>query len=98
MPPTLANPPAAVKPSVLRLDTLDDRREIHRLLDRLPPGRRLAFLQWCCRQVPHPVNVAHRSTGSTFEVFFDLWKLGHQYELDMDAAARRLESLVRRGA
>src|SRR5262245_10076525 len=88
------------RPSVLALDTLDDRREVFRLLDRLSPRRRLAYLAWCCRQVRtpagEPVRVAARSNGDTFEVFFDWWHLGFQYDLDMDAAARALERQVRR--
>lgn len=48
--------------ALLVLDTLDDRREIHHLLAKLPPRRRIAFLDWCTRQVkndkgdtPHPI-------------------------------------------
>lgn len=37
--------------SIVLLDTLDDRREIHALLHRLPPQGRVAFLRWCCDQV-----------------------------------------------
>lgn len=38
-------------PSLLALDTLDDRREIYHLLRRLSPRRRVAFLADCCKQV-----------------------------------------------
>ena len=41
-----------MKPAYLTLDTLSDRREIHALLHRLPPQRRVAFLKWACTQVP----------------------------------------------
>jgi hypothetical protein len=37
---------------LLVLDSRDDRRELHGLLHRLPPKRRLEFLEWCCKQVP----------------------------------------------
>lgn len=40
------------KPSLLVLDTLDDRREIHSLLHRLPPPARVRFLAWACAVVP----------------------------------------------
>lgn len=36
------------KPNLLVIDTLDDRREIHLLLAKLNPRRRVLFLQWCC--------------------------------------------------
>lgn len=34
----------------LALDNTDDRNELHRLLERLPPLRRVQFLAWACRQ------------------------------------------------
>lgn len=43
-----------MKPTVLVIDTLDDRRELWRLLHRLPPSRRIDFLAWCCSQVSGP--------------------------------------------
>lgn len=36
--------------TVLQLDNLDDRREVHELLRHLPPRRRVAWLAWACRQ------------------------------------------------
>ncbi len=41
-----------MKPTYLVLDTLDDRREIHGLLARLPPAERVRFLERCCKRVP----------------------------------------------
>lgn len=38
-------------PPLLALDTLDDRRELHRLLELLHPRRRVAFLRHCCETV-----------------------------------------------
>lgn len=38
----------------LTLDTLDDRREVWRLLHRLPPADRLAVLEACCRSLARP--------------------------------------------
>lgn len=34
------------------IDNLDDRKEIHRLLTKLPPVERVNFLRWACQQVP----------------------------------------------
>lgn len=42
------------KPAHVRLDTLDDRRELHRLLGFLAPPQRLAFLEDCCRRATLP--------------------------------------------
>lgn len=42
------------KPAFLVMDTLDDRREIHRLLSALSPRERVAYLHWCCKQVYMP--------------------------------------------
>lgn len=39
------------KPSLLAVDTLDDRREIWHLLHRLAPWERVRFVDWCCRSV-----------------------------------------------
>jgi hypothetical protein len=48
-------PRQSSKPRWLVLDTLDDRREIHRLLTRISPQARLRFLEWCCQSavLPH---------------------------------------------
>ena len=35
-------------------DNLDDRREIHQLLARLSPARRVAFVDECCRNAVLP--------------------------------------------
>ena len=35
-------------------DTRDDRTEIHRLIDRLTPRQRVAFLEACCRAAVLP--------------------------------------------
>lgn len=43
-----------MKPRILVFDTLDDRREIVTLLDKLPPAKRIAWLSWCCRQSAKP--------------------------------------------
>ena len=38
------------RPKPVQFDNLDDRREIHELLRRLPPRRRVQWLTWACRQ------------------------------------------------
>lgn len=43
-----------MKPVILAIDTLDDRREWFELLLRLPPRERLRFLLWACRQTHSP--------------------------------------------
>ena len=45
-----------MKPTLLQIDTLDDRREIWHLLHRLPPDARLAFMDWACSLVVAPGN------------------------------------------
>lgn len=88
------------KQRCLQFDTLDDRRELHHLLERLQPRHRLRFLAWACRQVTlpssgiHPV-VSRRSTGLAMEVYYDLWYLAIQHNLDLDAATSRLVEMVR---
>jgi hypothetical protein len=47
------------KPASLCLDTLDDRRQIHDLLTRLPPQRRIAFIRWACGQATLPHSTTH---------------------------------------
>lgn len=47
------------KPSLLVIDTRDDRREIWHLLHHLPPRRRAQFLKWCCDQVANDAK-GHR--------------------------------------
>lgn len=42
------------RPSILVLDTLDDRRELWCLLHRLSPRRRVSFLADCCDRVRRP--------------------------------------------
>lgn len=41
-------------PSLLTMDTRDDRVELWHLLHRLSPRRRVSFLAWCCGKVRRP--------------------------------------------
>ena len=90
-----------MKPRYLVYDNVDDRSEIIYLLEKLPPAKRLAWLGWCCTKSAVPNSgvrprVSAKSTGASLEVFFDLWALAAQYELDVDGAVRRLVEMVRR--
>lgn len=40
------------RPQITLDDTLDSRRELHRLLSKLPPRDRIKFLEFCCASVP----------------------------------------------
>lgn len=51
--------PARLKSGLAAFDTLDDRREMAALLERLPPAKRVAFVAWCCRQVTVPNSAIH---------------------------------------
>lgn len=41
-------------PTLLAVDTLDDRRELHTLLHKLHPRKRVRFVEWCCAAVTRP--------------------------------------------
>lgn len=78
--------------------TLDDRREIWRLLEKLTPAGRVRFLTWGCRQLKGKGDVRVTShTGKVGEAYHDLIALAVVYGLDLHAAACELERRVRRG-
>lgn len=93
------------------LDTLDDRREIHTLLGKLSPRKRVAFLDWCCKRAkgrcrPTPswrmaprISEAMKDDDAderlTLELYYDFWVLVHQYEVDALEAAKELERRCR---
>lgn len=56
----------------LYLDTLDDRRELHRLLTRLSPARRLRFLEWCCAKAIVPHSEIHPGPSRTVRELAEL--------------------------
>ncbi len=79
--------------------TLDDRRELWRMLDRLLPGQRIAFLRWCCQQTSGPGNIqagVTDHTGLTGEAYRDLMALEVIYGLDLEAAGCRLARFLKR--
>ena len=41
-------------PTLLAVDDLDDRRELHTLLHKLHPRKRVRFVAWCCAAVTRP--------------------------------------------
>ena len=52
--------------TVLSVDNLDDRREVHELLRKLSPARRVAWLEWACGQsklnrFKEPIVVARKT-------------------------------------
>lgn len=90
-----------MKSPLLQVDNLDDRREIHYLLGKLPPAARVAYLRWACQQCHFPSSTTHPGvppdhSGHHLETFFDLTTLFWQYHLDADLAVRELERRVRR--
>lgn len=89
-----------MKPAFLQLDTLDDRREIHQLLARLSPSRRLAFLRWCCRSAKLPNSrvrptVPPNHSGNAMEIYFDLFALSANYDFSLDRALTVLVGYVK---
>lgn len=68
--------PCAGRPGHVVHDNLDDRREVIRLLRRLPPRQRLGWLEWACRNAVlgrsqiHPV-VAERTRRLAEEARWD---------------------------
>lgn len=104
-----------MKPAYLVHDNLDDRRQMHVLLCRLPPRLRLQFAEWCCRQSAHPgcttrPGVARRTwrklpaaehddsadRALSLELWFDLWALAMQYQMDLTGVLAALEHVVAR--
>ena len=90
----------STKPLYMAHDNLDDRREVHRLLTRLPPILRLRWLKWCCARCTlpnsnkHPVIGLGTTGANGMEIFYDFWQLANQYNLDprvgMDALVQVL--------
>lgn len=90
-----------MKPKYLQLDTLDDRREIHHMLEKLPPAKRIAWLSWCCQQVTLPNSTLHprvakKTMGLAIEIYYDAWMMAVSFGLDMDRAAVKLTEMVRK--
>lgn len=86
------------KPKYLQYDSLDDRRTIHQLLERLSPAQRIDFLDWCGRQCPgmKPHVARQRTIGTALEIYLDIWHLAAQYNLNIDRVTERLVAVVRR--
>ncbi len=74
------------------------RQHIWRGLEKLQPGRRIAFINACLKDVSHG-GIEARVTdhdGSTAEAFRDLVASVAVYGLDLEAACARLERWLRR--
>ena len=67
---------------VLQYDNLDDRREIHQLLARLPPVERVRFDVWCCARASLP-HFKHKP-----EVMAKTWRLAELARWDSSADER----------
>jgi hypothetical protein len=78
-----------------RLD-LDERRTVHRLLERLEPEIRLRWLMWCCAQCSHGNFQVHIgvNTGTAREVYFDWQSACHSLGLDVVKSRAKLEEMV----
>ncbi len=79
--------------------TLDDRRELWKMLDRLQPHQRVAFLRWCCGQTKGPGEIAAGVTthsGLTGEAYADLLMLEVVYHLDLEMAGCKLARMLKR--
>ena len=77
---------------------LDDRREIWRLLDRLPEHRKAQWLDWCSAEASVgrglvSVRVLER-TGSTAEFFGLAMTIINQGRLTLNSAGCRLHRMV----
>ena len=90
------------KPSIILLDTIDDRRETLYLFQQLPPVERVAFLYWCCDTLgvvkvgATDVRVTlTNETGEAMESYLDFWSMVSQYELDAPKALAELERRVK---
>ncbi len=79
------------------LPEFDERREIWRLLGHLEPRQRVAWLQWCCRQVSAPAATTYveKSDGSRPDVFNDVLSLFWGSALSMREAGEKLVEMVR---
>lgn len=76
----------------------EESQAVRKLIDRLPPRERIAFLLWCCEQVSRPGNqiIVTSSTGETWEVYGDWINLCAHLGLNWRRARDELEQRVRR--
>lgn len=81
---------------LLEVDDLDTRAESRRLLDRLSPAQRVAYLRWACTKARIPTGIMPNHSGHIVEVFADLFGLIHSYGAPADVLLRGLEQFVRR--
>src|SRR4029077_16877142 len=88
-----------MKPAFLQYESLDDRPEILRLLERLPRRWRLRWLQWCCERIPGPmrgkVGPGFNHTALPLEIALDFWRLIFQYDLAIDPCLAKLVAVAK---
>lgn len=75
-----------------------EQRELRRLLDRLTPAKRIAWLRWCCRQVSQPGFAGTKvmeSDGSTEAVLWDALSLKVMFGLSLERMGTELVQRVR---
>jgi hypothetical protein len=73
------------KPRYLQYDSLDDRREVHQLLRRLSPARRVKFLEWCCEKAVLPHSKIHPKVSASTRALADSarWEDGADSRLSL---------------
>lgn len=80
------------------LPEFDNRRELWRLLGHLTPQKRIAWLQWCCRQISTPVAETKvlESDGTVGDVYWSAISIFDGTPLTVEKAGERLVEMVRR--
>lgn len=83
------------------IDTLDDKREIRVLLEKLTPDQRCEFLLWCVGQTNQHIKLrsnppwvlvkADNATGEAMETFWDLCLLISTHGLPIQTVLTELE-------
>lgn len=87
-----------------QIDNTDDRREIRRCLELLPPIERVAFLYAACDMIG-PIGISPKGegvfltitneTGDPSESFLDLMQMVSQYGLNIKLCLIELERRAR---
>ena len=81
------------------LETRCDWLTLYRLLERMAPWQRVAWLHACCRVAStgqHPVKVA-ASRGELDEVWLDYRSIAGQGQLTVDRAGEMACKVLKRG-
>ncbi len=74
--------PLRPKPTWLDLDNRDDRHEIMRMLDSLHPRKRVAWLEWCCKNaVFSKTKIVPLVSKKTWQLMREVLKEGREHRL-----------------